>query len=140
MAKSKTTARASHVSLQRTVDSVIVHDLKTLAFRLSALLQNMDVNYENQLFNTSMMEILANTVWKMDTIVKRFRYHQQQVIINLRINLNDVLTTTLNTLPQKAKKQIKVEPEFGEVPTIWGDAFYLRQAFSNLIENALDAM
>lgn len=140
MAKRKTTTRASRVSLQRTVDSVIVHDLKNLAFRLSALLQNMDLNYENPLFKTSMMEILADTIGKMDTIVKRFRDHQKQVIIKLRINLNDVLAATLTTLPQKVIKQIKIETEFGDVPTMWGDAFYLREAFTNLIENALDAM
>jgi len=140
MAKRKTTTRASRVSLQRTMDQVIVHDLKNLAFRLSALLQNMDMNYENPLFKTSMMEILADTIGKMDTIVKRFRDHQQQVIIKLRINLNDVLTATLNTLPQKAVKQIEINTEFGEIPTIWGDAFYLREAFTNLVENALDAM
>jgi signal transduction histidine kinase len=140
MAKRKTTARASRISLQRTVDSVIVHDLKNLAFRLSALLQNMDMNYENPLFKTSMMEILADTIGKMDTIVKRFRDHHQQVIIKLRINLNDVLSAMLNTLPQKTIKQIEINTEFGEVPTIWGDAFYLREAFTNLVENAVDAM
>lgn len=140
MAKRKTTARASRVSLQRTVDSVIVHDLKNLAFRLSALLQNIDVNYENPLFKTSMMEILADTIGRMDTIVRRFRDHQKQVIIKLRINLNDVLTAMVNTLPQKSIRQIKIDTEFGEVPQIWGDAFYLREAFSNLVENALDAM
>lgn len=138
--KKKTTARASRISLQRTVDSVIVHDLKNLAFRLSALLQNMDMNYENPLFKTSMMEILADTIGKMDTIVKRFRDHQQQVIIKLRINLNDVLAAMLNTLPPKTFKQVKIDTEFGELPSIWGDAFYLREAFSNLVENALDAM
>jgi signal transduction histidine kinase len=138
--KKKTTARASRISLQRTVDSVIVHDLKNLAFRLSALLQNMDMNYENPLFKTSMMEILTDTIGKMDTIVKRFRDHQAQVIIKLRINLNDVLAAMLNTLPQKAIKQVKIDTEFGELPSIWGDAFYLREAFLNLVENALDAM
>ena len=91
MAKRKTSTSASRVSLRRTVDSVIVHDLKNLAFRLSALLQNMDSNYENPLFKTSMMEVLADTIGRMDTIVKRFRDHQKQVIIKLRINLNDVL-------------------------------------------------
>ncbi|MCI0411827.1 HAMP domain-containing histidine kinase [bacterium] len=140
MAKRKTSTRASRVSLQRTVDSVIVHDLKNLAFRLSALLQNIDVNYENPLFKTSMMEVLSDTIRKMDTIVKRFRDHQQQVIIKLRINLNDVLSAMLSALPQKTIRLVKIDTEFGDVPPIWGDAFYLREAFLNLVENAIDAM
>ena len=140
MAKRKTSTRASRVSLQRTVDSVIVHDLKNLAFRLSALLQNIDVNYENPLFKTSMMEVLGDTIRKMDTIVKRFRDHQQQVIIKLRINLNDVLSAMLSALPQKTIRLVKIDTEFGDVPPIWGDAFYLREAFLNLVDNAIDAM
>ncbi|HSE42090.1 MAG TPA: ATP-binding protein [Acidobacteriota bacterium] len=140
MAKKRKNVSASRVSLQRTVDSVIVHDLKNLAFRLSALLQNMDSNYENPLFKTSMMEVLADTIGKMDTIVKRFRDHQKLVIIKLRINLNDVLSGILNSLNYKPVWQIKIETEFNEIPQIWGDAFYLRDAFLNLIENAIDAM
>ncbi len=140
MAKKKTNVSASRVSLQRTVDSVIVHDLKNLAFRLSALLQNMDSNYDNPMFKTSMMEVLADTVGRMDTIVKRFKDHRKQVIIKLRINLNDVLTGIVNSLPHKSIRQIKIQTDFGELPSIWGDAFYLREAFINLVENAIDAM
>jgi signal transduction histidine kinase len=140
MAKKRSSAKASHISLERTVDSVIVHDLKNLAFRLSALLQNMESNYDNPVFKTSMMEILGDTIGKMDTIVKRFRDHQQQVIIKLRINLNDVLTGILNSLPPKSIRQIKIYSHFPDVPLIWGDAFYLREAFLNLVENAIDAM
>ena len=140
MAKRKTSTSASRVSLQRTVDSVIVHDLKNLAFRLSALLQNMDSNYDNPIFKTSMMEVLGDTIGRMDTIVKRFRDHQKQVIIKLRINLNDVLAGVLNSLPPKSIRQIKIETNLGELPPIWGDAFYLREAFLNLVENAIDAM
>ena len=140
MAKRKTSTSASRVSLRRTVDSVIVHDLKNLAFRLSALLQNMDSNYENPLFKTSMMEVLGDTIGRMDTIVKRFRDHQKQVIIKLRINVNDVLIALLDSLPNKSLRQIKIETNFEELPPIWGDSFYLREAFLNLVENAIDAM
>jgi signal transduction histidine kinase len=140
MVKKKTKVSASRVSLRRTVDSVIVHDLKNLAFRLSALLQNMDSNYDNPLFKTSMMEVLGDTIGKMDTIVKRFKEHQKQVIIKLRINLNDILAGILNSLPYKSVRQIKIETNFEELPPIWGDAFYLRDAFLNLVENAIDAM
>jgi signal transduction histidine kinase len=140
MAKKKTTVSASRVSLRRTVDSVIVHDLKNLAFRLSALLQNMDANYDNPLFKTSMTEVLADTVGKMDTIVKRFKDYQKQVVIKLRINLNDILTGIVTSLPHKSMRQIKIEMNFEVIPQIWGDAFYLREAFLNLVENAIDAM
>jgi signal transduction histidine kinase len=100
----------------------------------------MDSNYDNPLFKTSMMEVLADTVGKMDTIVKRFKDHQKQVVIKLRINLNDVLNGIVTALPNKSIRQIKIETNFEELPLIWGDAFYLREAFHNLVENAIDAM
>src|SRR5204863_1547706 len=69
-----------------TVDSVIVHDMKNLAFRLSTLLQNMDENYENPLFKKSMTDVLGDTIRKMNAIVKRFKEQQQHVIVKLKLD------------------------------------------------------
>src|SRR5919106_318625 len=89
------------VSLQQTVDSVIVHDMKNLAFRLSALLQNMDENYDSPMFKQSMAEILSNTVQKMDAIVKRFRENQQQVVVKLKADVNDIIKKIVEDIPAR---------------------------------------
>ncbi len=60
MAEKKTGVRAARVSLERTVDSVLIHDIKNLAFRLSALLQNMDEI-------SRMLSGLANSLKKLNT-------------------------------------------------------------------------
>lgn len=132
--------RVRKASVGHTVDSVIVHDMKNLCFRLSALLQNVDSNYENPIFKQSMVEILGDTIRKMDSIVKRFREHQQQVIVQLQVDLNRILEDILNRLPAKATRHTEIDRRFTEIPRVWGDSYYLQNAFQSIIENALDAM
>src|SRR5262245_28668974 len=107
MTKGKKKERS--VSLEKTVDSVIVHDMKNLAFRLSALLQNMNDNYDNPLFKTSMMEVLGDTIRKMDGMVKRFREHQKQVVVKLRLDLNHLLNDLLERLPNRTTRKLTLE-------------------------------
>lgn len=140
MARKKSGIRAARVSLQKTVDSVLIHDIKNLAFRLSALLQNMDEHFENPVFRTNMVEALGDTVRRMNTMVKSYHDHKQQVILKLKLNLNDVLRLLIESLPAGAVRNIHIETEFAEIPNIWGDSFYLQEAFTNLIQNAIDAM
>ncbi len=128
------------VSLQQTVDSVIVHDMKNLAFRLSALLQNMDENYDSPMFKQSMAEILSNTVQKMDAIVKRFRENQKQVVVKLKADVNHILKKIVEDIPARRFRGLDLDLSLGEVPSIWGDPFYLHNAFHSLVENAIDAM
>lgn len=132
--------KKQHVSVERTADSVIVHDMKNLAFRLSALLQNMDENYENPLFKNSMMDVLGDTIRKMETIVRRFRENQQQVVVKLRIDVNQMLKELTQAILAKAGRRILPEMQFSEVPLIWADPYYLHNAFSSIIENSIDAM
>ena len=132
--------KVPRVSVAQTVDSVIVHDMKNLAFRLSALLHNMNEHYDNPLFKQSMFDVLADTVRKMDSIVKRFRDHQQQVVIKLRVDINQILRELLENLRARRIRNLAIQMTFDELPPIWGDAFYLQSAFHSLLENAIEAM
>jgi signal transduction histidine kinase len=138
MTKGKKKARS--VSLEKTVDSVIVHDMKNLAFRLSALLQNMNENYDNPLFKTSMMEVLGDTIRKMDGMVKRFREHQKQVVVKLRLDLNLLLSDLLERLPSRTTRRLALETSLAQIPLVWADAYYLRDALHSILDNAIEAM
>ena len=135
-----TKKKVVRVSLQQTVDSVIVHDMKNLAFRLSALLQNMEDSYDSPIFKQSMADILSDTVAKMDTIVKRYRDNQQQVVVKLKVDINQVLVKMIEDLPARRTRDIQLELSLMEIPMIWGDPFYLHNAFHSLADNAIDAM
>ncbi len=124
----------------QTVDSVIVHDMKNLAFRLSALLQNMDDNYENPLFKKSMLDVLGDTIRKMNDIVKRFKDQQQHVMVKVRVDVNQILSQLLDALPSGMTRNLKIEVNLGGIPLLWGDPFYLHNAFQSMIQNAAEAM
>jgi signal transduction histidine kinase len=128
------------VSLQQTVDSVLIHDMKNLAFRLSALLQNMEESYDSPLFKQSISEIIGDTVRRMDAIVNRFRESQQPIIVKLRVDLNQILKKIMEDLPQRRVRDIDISVTLNELKLIWGDPFYLHNAFHSIIENAIDAM
>lgn len=129
-----------NVSVERTVDSVIVHDMKNLAFRLSALLHNMEENYENPIFKQSMTDVLGDTIRKMDAIVKRFKTQKEHVIIKIRVDINQILTELLNALPSRVTRNVQVDAQMSELPLVWGDPYYLHNAFHSIIENAIEAM
>jgi signal transduction histidine kinase len=128
------------VSLQQTVDSVVIHDLKNLAFRLSALLQNMEESYENPLFKQSMAEILGDTVRKMNAIVSRYRQSRQQIVVKLKVDINQILMKSIEDIPPRRMRDLQTEFSLIELPLIWGDPFYLHNAFRSVIENGIDAM
>ena len=65
------------VSLKQTVDSVIVHDMKNLAFRLSALLQNMEDSYDSPIFKQSMAEGCLRDLLLL--------IHMQEVLLHLAL-------------------------------------------------------
>ena len=140
MAEKKTGVRAARVSLERTVDSVLIHDIKNLAFRLSALLQNMDEHFENPVFRTNLIETLRDTVRRMNTMVKSFHDRQHQVILKLKVNLNDILRPLIDSLPPASTRHLRIETGLSDIPPVWGDSFYLQEAFMNLIQNGIEAM
>jgi len=137
--QAKKTRKNYRVSLEKTADSVIVHDMKNLAFRLSALLQNMDDNYDNPVFKQSIMDILNDTIGKMNTIVKRFRDNQQHTVIKLRVDLNQILSDLIQSLPVRKTRSLDLHTELTEIPLVWGDSFYLHNAFQSIVHNAIDA-
>lgn len=134
--------RSASTILQQknTLDSVIAHDLKNLAFRLSALTQNIDENFDNPMFRKSMSEILVDTIRSMETMVKQFRAQQEGLVAKLQLDVNPILAEVIGALPQRAVRNIRVIMQLGEVPTLWGDPYYLHTAFRSIVQNGLEAM
>ncbi len=60
-------------------NSLLVHDIKNLSFRLGALLQNLQKHYDDPLFKKSVVDILDDTVDKMDRMVRRCRDRREGV-------------------------------------------------------------
>lgn len=122
--------------------SLLVHDIKNLSFRLGALLQNLEKHYDDPLFKKSVVEVLGDTVDKMDRMVRRCRDRRDGVIIKFPIDLNEVLDRVVGSIPQEKRsgQGILTEARYGRIPKIWGDPDFLGEALVIIIQNALEAI
>lgn len=123
-------------------NSLLLHDIKNLAFRLGALMQNLEVNYEDPLFKKSVIEILDDSVRRMDRIVRRCRDRKGEVIVKVPVDLNEILIEIAGHIPRRPphRQEIFIQENYTRLPKIWGDPEFLREAFAILVQNALEAM
>jgi len=120
--------------------SLLVHDLKSLACRLSNLCQNLNSHYEDPLFKQSAVELLDDTVRHLHELAVDLREHEDRVLVKLRTDLNRVLTLALSDARPDLAPKIQVVESYAPLRPIWGDSYLLRRAFACAIENALEAM
>jgi len=122
--------------------SLLVHDIKNLSFRLGALLQNLEKHYDDPMFKKSVVDVLGDTVDKMDRMVRRCRDRRDSVIIKYPVDLNEVLDRVIQSIPEDkhCDGSILIESRLERVPKIWGDPDCLGEAFAIVIQNALEAI
>ena len=124
------------------LNGLLVHDIRHLSFRLGALLQNLEHNYEDPLFKRSVVEILTDSVRRMETIVRRCRDRRGEVIVKIPIDANEILHGVVESLPRswRGRRDVLIEERYARVPRLWGDPEFLREAFGILIQNGLEAL
>lgn len=130
--------------LRSTLDRVLIHDIKNMGFRLQLLLSNLEEHYGDPEFKRSVQELLSSTIERLDRVVGRWSAHEDAVLIKVSLDLNGVLRQVVSAAcPRRASAEDadlpRLSTALGALPEIWGDPYYLRDAFQSLIENALEA-
>jgi len=136
--------------LRSTLDRVLIHDIKNMGFRLQMLRSNLDVHYGDPEFKRSVQELLASTIERLDGIVGRWSAEQDEVLIKVSLDLNPILREVAGSHTRRGGPQpggLELESggrpvlslALGEIPSVWGDPYFLRDAFSSLVDNALEA-
>jgi signal transduction histidine kinase len=133
--------------LRSALDRVLIHDIKNMGFRLQMLRQNLDSHYGDPEFKQTVQDLLASTIDRLDGIVGRWSAEQQHVLIKVALDVNGLLREIAGGATRRggrldraqAAKLPALSLALGSVPPIWGDPYFLRDAFSSLIENALEA-
>lgn len=126
--------------VRSTKDSVLVHDIRNLGLRLSLLLSNMEEHYGDPDFKRSAADLLQSTVQKLDGIARSWSSRGDSVLIKVPLELNDLLQEILRTCrPRGLAAAPRVSASFAEVPPVWGDPYYLRDAFQSVVQNAQEA-
>ena len=132
--------------LRSTLDRVLIHDIKNMGFRLELLLSNLEEHYDDPEFKKAVAELLRSTVDRLDGIVGRFSAHEDAVLIKVGLDLNEVVREAGDQAVRRARRALRggaalpaLSLSLGSLPEIWGDPFYLTDALTSLIENALEA-
>jgi signal transduction histidine kinase len=135
-----TRSKAPLRRIQATKDSVLVHDIRNLGLRLSLLLSNLEEHYDDPDFRNSASDLLRSTVQKLEGIAGAWASRGDSVLIKVPLELNDLLREVLRTCrPRGRSPGPKVSVSLAEVPAVWGDPYYLRDAFQSVVQNAQEA-
>ncbi|MGL4855223.1 MAG: sensor histidine kinase, partial [Lentisphaeria bacterium] len=98
-------------------------------------------NVSDQAINA--INVAKSELLRLDTIISNFLKAIRPTSLDLKpVVVSEVLTQSITFMRQEIEdKLIHVEANLGEkVPFIWADADQLRQAFYNIIKNAINAM
>jgi signal transduction histidine kinase len=131
--------KSSRIESLNILGSIVVHDMKNVSFRLRCLCQNLDVNYDDPDFRESLARTLNDTTQEMDQMVRRFREQKDTVIVKLRINLNEVVRSAIDSVRRDAEG-LRITEKYDELPLVWADALLVENALYNILNNACDAM
>lgn len=133
--------------LRSALDRVLIHDIKNMGFRLQMLRSNVDAHYGDPDFKRSVQELLSSTIERLDGIVGRWSAGQDQVLIKVALDLNSLLRDIADGATRRGARRGASETArvpalslaLGGIPQVWGDPYFLRDALSSLVDNALEA-
>lgn len=130
------TAGVAH-ELGNPLNSLNIH-LQLLSRRLAAMAENDDVRDAREL-----VEIASGEVARLDSIVTNFLQAVRPVPPTMKpIDLRKLLSEAIAFMRLEIEDRgIGVEVEFADdIPQVLGDADQLKQAFYNILKNAIHAM
>lgn len=132
----------SSARLRGTFDRVLVHDIKNMSFRLRLLLANLEEHWADPEFQKTVRDLLASSVQRLEEIVDRSLAHEEAVMIKVELDVNGLLRQVAERPTRRSTRGAEPPPlslALGPVPRVWGDSYYLGDAFASLLENAYEA-
>jgi signal transduction histidine kinase len=100
----------------------------------------MEEHYDDPDFKRSAADLLQSTVQKLDGIARSWSSRGDSVLIKVPLELNDLVQEVLRTCQPRGRVSApRVSASFAEVPRVWGDPYYLREAIQSVVQNAQEA-
>jgi signal transduction histidine kinase len=125
------------------MDSVLLHDMRNMGFRLGLALENLEEHFGDPDFKRSVVELLQGTRDKLDTMVNRWTAYTDSVLIKVEVDVNDLVREVLRVARVRgpaAGSPPCVTTELAPLPRVWGDPHYLKDALLSIVQNALEAV
>lgn len=135
--------RPSKRRLRSTMDSVLLHDMRNMGFRLGLVLENLEEHFGDPDFKRSVVELLEATREKLDTMVDRWTAHTDSILIKVEVDVNDLVREVLRVARVRGAGKSdppRVAADLAPVPRVWGDPHYLQDALLSVVQNALEAV
>lgn len=132
----------SSARLRSTFDRVLVHDVKNVSFRLRLLLSNLEEHWSDPQFRETVKELLASSIERLEGAIGRLAADRDAVLVQVSLDANALLREVVERPSRRggrAAARCPVRLALGPVRPIWGDAYYLGDAFGSLLENAQEA-
>jgi len=129
---------AKEMEAFQTVSAVFVHDLKNLASKLSLLLQNFPVHYDNPEFRGDALRTMSQSVEKINNMCSRLYLLRDSVKVTpVESDLNELVASTLAGLDGLLKGALL--KTLHPVARVFMDPEQIRKVVTNLVLNASDA-
>ena len=123
----------------QTLAAFFVHDLKNLASKLSMMLQNLPVHFEDPAFRDDALRLMSQSLTKINGMCSRLSLLREGLELRpIQADLNEVVSTTLAGLDGVFKASI-VE-DLHPIPKVSLDPEQVRKVLTNLVFNAKEAM
>ena len=130
--------QAKEIEAFQTIATLFVHDLKNLASKLSLMLQNMPVHFDNPAFREDALRSMSQSVEKINSMCSRLSLVREGLELGpVEADLTHVVTTTLIGLDGILKAAL-IE-DLHPVPMVSIDVQQMQKVLTNLILNADEA-
>ena len=131
--------KAKEMEAFQTLSAFFVHDLKNLASKLSLMVQNLPIHYDNPAFRDDMLRVISGSVAKMNAMCSRLSLLTKKLELHqIEADLNELVCVTLADLKNLLK--VPLFQELRPVPKLLIDPEQLQKVLANLILNANEAV
>lgn len=121
------------------LSAFFVHDLKNLAAKLSLMVHNLPVHYDNPAFRDDAFHVIESSVSKMNAMCTRLSGLTHALELHrVDMDVNDLVRATLAGL--NGSLSVELSQCLQPVPRIFGDPEQLQKVLENLLLNAKEAL
>jgi putative PEP-CTERM system histidine kinase len=131
--------KAKEMEAFQTLSAFFVHDLKNLAAKLSLMVQNLPVHYDNPAFRDDMLRVISSSVVQMNGMCSRLSLMTKKIeLCPVAVELNTLVATTLAEIKDALNGELfqVLRP----VPELLIDPEQCQKVLLNLILNANEAI
>src|ERR1039457_3212322 len=137
----QTLRSSERLALAGRLSATIAHEIRNPLDTVSNLIYLLRHEENPRNASSQYLELASDELARIAQITGQLLTFHREAQVPVQVNLADVLQSVLVLFaPQIRKAHIDVEQRFEAVPLVRGFPGELRQVFSNLVGNALDAM